>query len=272
MLLAVVFIAFASTVTSQVQARKFAFSDEFNGPAGSPIDSAKWTAETGGWGWGNQELQFYTDSTENVYQDGSGFLVIKARKETPPLTRSCWYGPCGYTSARVITKQKFDRKYGRFEARIKIPGGNGLWPAFCLLGSDIDEVGWPQCGEIDIMENIGREPTTVHGTMHGPGYNGANGIGSAFSFSDQRRIADGFHVFTLEWNENKISWYVDGVLYQTRTPADLPQGTEWVHDHPFFVILNVAVGGGWPGSPDETTVFPQTMLVDYIRVHNRSAQ
>ena len=258
-----------SSVSSQVRTRKFAFSDEFLGPAGSPVDPSKWTGETGGWGWGNNELQYYRNSTENVYHDGLGSLVIEAKKEQPPLLLNCWYGPCGYTSARLISKQKFERKYGRFEARIKIPHGNGLWPAFWLLGNDIDDVSWPQCGEIDIMENIGREPTLVHGTMHGPGYSGAGGVGSSFSFGDQRRISDDYHVFAIEWSENSISWYVDGNLYQTKTPADLPRGTKWVHDHPFFIILNVAVGGGWPGSPDETTVFPQKMLVDYVRVHHR---
>lgn len=259
----------APTVLSQVRTRKFAFRDEFNAPAGSPVDPAKWTAETGGSGWGNQELQYYRNSTENVYHDGLGSLVIKAVEEQPPLNLNCWYGPCLYTSARIITKEKFERKFGRIEARIKIPHGNGLWPAFWLLGNDIDTVGWPQCGEIDIMENIGREPGTIHGTMHGPGYSGGNGIGASFSFSDQRVISDDFHVFAIEWKNNSIRWYIDGQVYQNRTPADLPQGTEWVHNHPFFVILNVAVGGSWPGSPDKTTVFPQTMLVDYVRVHHR---
>jgi len=259
----------APAVFSQVRIKKLAFMDEFNGPAGSPVDSSKWTPEVGGWGWGNQELQYYRNSTENVYHDGQGSLVIRAIKEEPPLTLSCWYGPCGYTSARLISKQHFDRKYGRFEARIKIPKGQGMWPAFWLLGNDIETVGWPVCGEIDIMENIGREPSIVHGTIHGPGYSGANGIGGSFTFADNQQVSDGFHVFTVEWSENKIRWYVDGQLYQTRTPADLPKGTEWVHDHPFFLILNVAVGGSWPGNPDETTQFPQTMLVDYVRVHHR---
>lgn len=258
-----------SAVPSQVVARKMAFKDEFNGPSGSPLDPAKWTSEIGGGGWGNQELQYYTNSTDNVYQNGSGSLVIKAIKLNAPLTLSCWYGPCQYTSGRLITKGKFDLKFGRFEARIKIPHGQGIWPAFWLLGNNIDKVGWPQCGEIDIMENIGREPSIVHGTIHGPGYSGGDGIGAAYTLPNDQRFADDFHVYAIEWSGNTIRWYVDGRLYQTLTPKNLPAGKAWVFDHPFFLLLNVAVGGGWPGSPDKTTTFPQTMLVDYVRVYRR---
>ena len=262
-------LMFSVASAGQITYRKAAFRDEFNGPANSPPDPAKWTAEVGGWGWGNQELEYYTNSTDNAYQDGAGSLVIKALKLNPPLTLSCWYGPCQYTSARLITKQKFDVKYGRFEARIKIPRGQGVWPAFWLLGNNIDSVSWPQCGEIDIMENIGREPSTIHGTAHGPGYSGGNGIGAAYSLPDNAPFADGFHVFILEWTENRIRWYVDGKIYKTMSPQDIPAGTQWVYDHPFFILLNFAVGGQWPGSPDGTTVFPQTMIVDYVRVYRR---
>jgi beta-glucanase (GH16 family) len=186
-----------------------------------------------------------------------------------PLSFNCWYGECKYTSARLITKQKFNRKYGRFEARIKIPRGQGMWSAFWLLGSNIDTVGWANCGEIDVMENIGREPLTVHGTIHGPGYSGANGIGAPFSLANDQKFSDDFHVYATEWTENKISFYVDGTLYKTITPQDLPAGKQWVYDHPFFMILNLAIGGKWGGAPDEITVFPQTMLVDYVRVYRR---
>ena len=258
-----------SAAQAQVRYRKLTFKDEFNGASGAGIDTSKWTAETGGWGWGNQELEYYTNSTQNAYLDGSGSLVIKAVKLTPPLNLSCWYGPCQYTSARLITKGKFEQKYGRFEARIKVPRGQGIWPAFWMLGNNIDTVGWPACGEIDIMENIGREPTIVHGTVHGPGYSGANGIGGSFSLTNNAAFADDFHVYATEWSENEIRFYVDGKLYKTVTPANLPQGAAWVFDHPFFMILNVAVGGAWPGSPDQTTVFPQMMLVDYVRVYKR---
>jgi beta-glucanase (GH16 family) len=254
---------------AQVIGRKAAFKDEFSGPAGSPPDPAKWTAEIGGGGWGNQELEYYTNSADNASLNGSGTLVIKAVKLQQPSALTCWYGPCQYTSARLITKGKFDLKYGRFEARIKVPSGQGVWPAFWMLGSNIDSVGWPQTGEIDIMENIGREPTTVHGTVHGPGYSGANGITSSFSLPNNAPFADDFHVYSIEWSANEIRWYVDGVHYRTVTPQNLPAGSTWVFDHPFFIILNFAVGGGWPGNPDGTTVFPQTMQVDYVRVFKR---
>ena len=249
--------------------RKLAFKEEFNKPAGAPVDTSKWTAEIGGGGWGNQELEYYTNSTENAYHDGTGLLVIKAVKLTPPLSLTCWYGPCQYTSARLITKQKFDRKYGRVEARIKIPRSQGMWPAFWLLGSDIDKVGWPNCGEIDVMENIGREPSIVHGTVHGPGYSGAKGIGVAYNLPNNPVLADGFHVYAVEWRENKIQWYIDGHLYHTVTPQNLPKGTQWVFNKPFFIILNLAVGGPWGGNPDDTSIFPGVMMIDYVRVHFR---
>lgn len=272
--IAIVFLFIASisgqiVAQGQVRYRKLAFKDEFNGRANTPIDSTKWTAETGGHGWGNQELEFHSNSIDNAYINGAGALVIKAIKLPPPLTLSCWYGPCQYTSARLVTKGKFEQKYGRFEARIKIPRGQGIWPAFWMLGNNIDTVGWPACGEIDIMENIGREPTIVHGTLHGPGFNGANGISGSYSTPTNSVFADDYHVYAVEWSENKISMYVDGVNYKTISATDVPQGGQWVFDHPHFMILNVAVGGGWPGNPDGTTVFPQEMLVDYVRVYKR---
>lgn len=250
------------------QNRQLVFADEFDGKAGDPVDPAKWTAETGGHGWGNQELEFYTDSAANAFQDGKGSLVIKAVRQDLPDSFKCWYGPCLYTSARLNTKKTFDQKYGRFEARLKLPRGQGIWPAFWLLGNNIDQVGWPECGEIDIMENIGREPKTVHGTIHGPGYSGGEGIGASYQLPKKAVFADDFHVYAVEWSEKKIRWYVDGKLFQTLTPKNLPTGKKWVYDHPFFIILNLAVGGGWPGQPDETTIFPQELLVDYVRVYN----
>lgn len=253
----------------QVIYRKLAFKDEFNKALNKPIDTSKWTAEIGGKGWGNQELQYYTNSIQNAYHDGQGSLVIKAIKLQPPLKLNCWYGPCQYTSARLITKQKFERKHGRVEARIKIPAGRGMWAAFWMLGNDIDKVSWPQCGEIDIMENIGREPTMVHGTIHGPGYSGADGIGSAYSLANNQAFADGFHIYRVDWTENQIKWYVDGILYQTLTPKNLPKGREWVYEHPFFMILNLAIGGPWGGNPDENTVFPGIMKIDYVRVYTK---
>jgi len=242
------------------------WSDEFGGSNGSAPDSSKWTIETGGDGWGNHELEYYTSRVQNV-QIQNGSLVITALKETyagkDGVSRS-------YTSARMKTAGKFEQQYGRFEASIKIPYGQGMWPAFWMLGNNSGPVGWPGCGEIDIMENIGKEPAIVHGTIHGPGYSGAEGIGSSFSLA-KGRFADDSHLYAVEWEPNVMRFYVDGNLYATRTPADLPQGTKWVYDHPFFMILNLAVGGDWPGAPDSTTVFPQTMLVDYVRVYKKSA-
>jgi beta-glucanase (GH16 family) len=176
-----------------------------------------------------------------------------------------------YTSARLKTQGTFAQTAGRFEARIRIPRGQGLWPAFWMLGQDITSVGWPACGEIDIMENIGREPSIVHGTLHGPGYSGGQGIGAAFTHPAGGPFADDFHVYAIEWEAEAIRWSVDGTVYQTRTPADVPRGARWVFDHPFFVLLNVAVGGNWPGSPDTSTQFPQEMIVDWVRIFRRSS-
>jgi beta-glucanase (GH16 family) len=244
---------------------KLVWNDEFNDPNGSAVDAAKWVSETGGGGWGNHELEYYTSRLENASQQ-DGHLVIKVLEQK-------YAGPDGvtrnYTSARLKTQGKFSQAYGRFEARIKIPRGQGIWPAFWMLGDDIDKAGWPACGEIDIMENIGKEPALVHGTIHGPGYSGANSIGAPYALPGDPRFADDFHIFAVEWELDAIRFYVDEHLYETRTLADLPKGTKWVYDHPFFLLLNVAVGGDWPGSPDASTVFPQTMLVDYVRVYAR---
>ncbi len=259
----------SAAAQGQVVYRKLAFKDEFNKRINTPVDASKWTSEIGGGGWGNQELQYYTNSIENAYHDGQGNLVIKAIKLAPPLTLSCWYGPCQYTSARLMTKGKFEQKYGRFEARIKIPKGQGMWGAFWLLGNNIDTVGWAQCGEIDIMENIGREPKIVHGTIHGPNYSGAMGIGAPFNSPSSAAFGDDYHVYKTEWGENLIQFYVDGTLSKTIRPSDVPQGSQWVFEHPFFMILNFAVGGPWGGVPDNTSVFPNTMMIDYVRVYKR---
>jgi beta-glucanase (GH16 family) len=241
--------------------------DEFDGPNGSGVDPTKWVTETGGSGWGNKELEYYTNRLLNAHIE-NGALVIKALQETytgpDAVTRN-------YTSARLKTQGKFSLTYGRIEARLKIPYGQGIWPAFWMLGTDIGQVGWPACGEMDIMENIGREPSMVHGTIHGLGYSGGNGLGGSYSLSNGRRFADDFHTFAIEWEPNVIRFYVDGLLYKTRTPADLPANSSWVFAHPFFILLNVAVGGSWPGNPDASTVFPQTMTVDYVRVYQRGS-
>ena len=242
------------------------WSDEFNGANGSAPDASKWTFDLGGNGWGNNELETYTNRSQNA-QVLNGNLVITAAKETYAGTDGI---SRDYTSARLKTQGLFAQSGGRFEARIKIPAGQGLWPAFWLLGNDVSSNGWPTCGEIDIMENVGFQPATVYGTIHGPGYSGGSGISSSKALTTGK-FADDFHIYAVEWEGTQIRFYVDGSLYATRTPADLPNnGSVWVFDHPFFIILNVAVGVNWPGAPDGSTVFPQQMLVDYVRVYRRS--
>jgi beta-glucanase (GH16 family) len=234
------------------------WSDEFNGSAGSSIDGSKWKFDTGGSGFGNNELEYYTTSTSNVSQDGQGHLAITARRENP-ANYQCHYGTCQYTSGRILTADKFSQTYGRFEASIKIPKGQGIWPAFWMLGGN----SWPNTGEIDIMENVGNTPNTVYGTVHGPGYSGAGGIGGNRTIGAP--LGDGFHNYRVDWSPNLIVWYLDGSEYFRVTPSNI-NGNQWVFDHNFFMILNVAVGGYWPGNPDGSTQFPQTMLVDYVRV------
>jgi beta-glucanase (GH16 family) len=248
------------------QAANQRFEDEFNDRKGTSFDSSKWTAETGGGGWGNEELQFYTGSTENVRLDGKGNLEIRAVPVAAGTELDCWYGKCQYTSARLITKGKFQFTYGRAEARIRVPEGAGVWPAFWMLGSDIDKVGWPECGEIDIMEYIGKESSTVYGTLHGPGYSGDKAVSRSVSLPKSQRVAAGFHVFAVEWEPTQIRWYFDGKLYSTLTPREIPSGSRWAFDKPHFLILNFAVGGKWPGQPNASTKFPQSMLVDYVRI------
>jgi beta-glucanase (GH16 family) len=167
------------------------------------------------------------------------------------------------------TRGLFTQSYGRFEARMKLPKGQGLWPAFWLLGANSKSEGWPGCGEIDIMENLGHEPSKIHGSMHGPGYSGAHPLTASYALPGNRTFADDFHVFSVEWEPNVVRFYVDDVLYETQTPRSLPAGAQWVYDHPFFIILNLAVGGNWPKDPDDTTVSPSFMLVDYVRVYAR---
>ena len=249
------------------------WSDEFDGPAGALPDPSVWTPEIGDGtangipGWGNAERQTYTNDPANLSLDGDGNLVIRAL-ETHGDAPLCYYGaPCEYSSARIITAGNLEVTYGRIEARIKIPYGQGLWPAFWTLGNDIFTVGWPESGEIDIMENIGREPDRVHGSIHGPGYSGGSAVGGSVRHPDGGRFADDFHVYAIDWYPDRIVWSLDGVPYSTVTPARLPRGARWVFDHPNFLILNVAVGGHWPGYPDATTTFPQEMVIDYVRVY-----
>jgi beta-glucanase (GH16 family) len=243
-----------------------AWTDEFSSPDGSSPDSKKWTYDIGGKGWGNHELESYTDRPENAHIE-KGNLVITARKETytaaDGITRD-------YTSARLKTQNLFTQTYGRFEARIKIPEGQGIWPAFWMLGEDIPSAGWPKCGEIDIMENVGKEPRTIHGSLHGPStVVPTSDLSSIFTLPPGQNFAADFHLYAVEWEPDVVRFYVDSNLYANFHSSDWPAGGKWVFDHPFFIILNLAVGGDWPGSPDATTKFPQTMLVDDVRVYTK---
>jgi beta-glucanase (GH16 family) len=238
------------------------WSDEFEADAGAPISSESWTCELGGHGWGNNELEYYTDRIENVAHDGAGNLVISAREETLDGS-SCHYGECLYTSARCITQDKVEFTYGRVEARIDIPNGQGIWPAFWMLGANFPEIGWPLSGEIDILENIG-EKNIVYGALHGPGYSGVDNIGHVYRADVN--FDEGFHVYAIDWDPYVIRWYVDGELVNSTSVNDL-DGAQWVYDHDFFLLMNVAVGGYWPGNPDDSTAFPQEMIIDYLRVY-----
>lgn len=240
------------------------WQDEFNQPPGTGPDPEKWVHDLGDTGWGNKELQRYTDSRENSHviedpdaTDGRA-LVIKAVR-----------GADGrYTSARLKTHGKYAVRHGRIEARLKLPKGRGIWPAFWMLGENIDDVSWPACGEIDVMEMVGHTPGVLHGTLHGPGYSAARGITKSTTLPDGAVFADAYHVFAVDWRPGRIDWRLDGEIYHTATPADLPEGGKWVFDDaPFFLLLNLAVGGLWPGYPDETTQFPQEYRIDYVRVY-----
>ncbi|WP_299050466.1 glycoside hydrolase family 16 protein [uncultured Polaribacter sp.] len=242
------------------------WQDEFD--VNGAVDTTKWAfdigdgSEQGIPGWGNNELQYYTNRPENIIVE-DGALVITANQEA--------FMGSSYTSARINTRGLFEQQHGRFEARIQLPTGKGIWPAFWLLGDD--EGGmlqWPQIGEIDIMEYLGNQPTIVFGTVHGPGYSGGESISKEYQLQNDR-FDNGFHVFGIEWSPNRINYYVDGDLYQSITPETVEDETngqgEWVFNRPFYIILNVAVGGNLPGSPNDETLFPQKMLVDYVRVY-----
>jgi len=235
------------------------WSDEFDGAAGESPDSAKWEFDIGvgpnNDGWGNSELEYYTNRPVNASIDSNGNLAITARREL--------YAGSAFTSARIKTKGLFEQTYGRFEARLKMPWGPGIW----LLGGNVDNVGWPQCGEIDIMELRGQKPNMINGTVHGPGYSGGGGITKTFAFENDRFDVD-FHVFAIEWGTDYIDFYVDNTLYQRITPDNVTGN--WVFNHPFFIILNVAVGGNYVGFPSSQTPFPQTMYVDYVKVYKEA--
>jgi hypothetical protein len=240
-------------------ATKLVFDDEFNGAAGTTPDASKWTADTGT--GQNGELEYYTNN-KNATMDGAGDLSIEARKETPAENPGSQY-----TSGRINTANKFAFTYGHAEARIKVSGTQGLWPAFWMLGANFPTVGWPRSGEIDIMEHVGKVPDSVYSTLHAPAYNGGNGDGSPYTVAGTD-FASAFHTYGVDWDASHMTFYVDGNAFFTLNKADV-EATRgpWVYDHPFYIILNNAVGGDWPGAPDATTVLPQKMLIDYVRVY-----
>lgn len=239
--------------------------EEFNGPAGAPPNPAVWSLETGGeWGNGN-ELEYYTASPENASLDGRGDLAITARHQT-------YTGPEGvtrqYTSARLETSHKFDFTYGRIAARIEVPAGAGLWPAFWALGESGGAASeeWPACGEIDVMELLGAHPAVAYGTLHGPWARSSDGFQEQGVYHAARSLAAGFHVYSADWSPQAITFAVDGHPYRTVTPAQLPAGASWPFSHPFFLILDLAVGGSWGGAPTAATPWPAQMTVDWVHV------
>lgn len=246
---------------------RLVWEDPFDGPAGTAPDPEHWILETGrgpnGDGWGNQELQHYTDRADNVDLDGNGFLRIRARRES--------YEGADFTSGRIKTQSLAAFTYGRIEARVTVPEGQGLWPAFWMLGEDIVDVGWPLCGEIDILEVRGHTPDTIFGTLHGPGYSGGDSVGNTYTLPDDASLAEGFHDVAIEWDPGHIAWSVDGEVFHTATAADLPDGAAWVFDHDFFLLFNLAVGGTFLGAeqPDGSTPEVATYGIDHVRVYER---
>ena len=259
-----VFAALTLVQIAHAAAPQPVWQDEFDQSPGTGPDTAKWVYDLGKGKWGNHELETYTKARANSYvatdpaaTDGK-VLVVRAVKDAKG----------GYTSARIKTFGKFATKYGRIEARIKVPKGQGIWPAFWMLGADIDQIGWPDCGEIDIMESVGHRPEVLFGTAHGPGFSGDRCIQNRVHLPAGQALADSYHVYAVEWTPGKVEWFFDGRPYHRVTPADLPKGARWpFDDSAFFLILNLAVGGDWPGYPDATTVFPQEMRIDYVRVY-----
>ncbi len=242
------------------------FQDDFEGIEGTAPSTARWGRQLGGSRFGNNEWQSYTDGNANAFLDGKGNLIIEARKE--PTTGDDGIA-CNYSSARLTTKHNFSQKYGRFEARMKIPQGQGIWPAFWMLGENIDECPWPACGEIDIFESIGPVAKTVYGTLHGPGYSGGDNIQGIVECESS--LAHDFHVYGVEWDSNEIRWFFDGQFYVTITRKQVGDN-DWPFDQPFYILLNLAVGGNWPGYPDASTTFPQRLVVDYVRAYQLESQ
>jgi len=249
-----------------------AWSDEFDGAAGSRVDPAKWGHDLGDGcgngicGWGNNEKEYYTDATENVSLDGQGHLQIVARQAPAGLT--CYYGACRYTSGKITTRGKMNAAPGRVEARLKLPAGQGLWPAFWMLGSGFPSVSWPACGELDIMENKGSTPSATSSAIHGPGYSGNTPFAHLTQLTGGGVTSD-FHTYAVEWDGESVRFSVDSAVHYSVARTDLLQYGSSVIGQPYFVILNLAVGGQFDGDPGSNAIFPATMLVDWVRVYSR---
>jgi beta-glucanase (GH16 family) len=236
---------------------RLVWQDDFDGPAGSAPNPANWTYDVGGTGWGNQELQFYTARQQNAFLDGDSTLYIHAAAES--------YMGLAYTSARLKTQGLFEQAYGRFEVMARVPAGQGLWSSFWMLGNDRDVVGWPDCGDINVMSVFGSDATVNRAGAHGPGYN--EEVRGFASLPGSPNLSDAFHLFAVEWDPDQLRYYIDDVLYATKGPADLPSGATWVQNHPYFLLLNVAVGGH-AGTPS-ASAFPADLKVKYVRVYTR---
>ena len=248
------------------------WSDEFDGAAGASIDATKWNYQTadgckeGICGWGNNEKEYYTDASDNISLNGQGQLMIVAR--TAPAGLTCYYGPCRYTSGKVTTRDKMLAQPGRVVARIKLRRGQGLWPAFWMLGHSYPVTPWPAAGELDVMENKGSQPSTTSSAVHGPGYSGATPFAHAHDLSSGT-LSDDFHTFAVEWDALRVRFFVDDAVHYEITRHALEQYGNSILDQPYFVILNLAVGGHFDGDPQSDAIFPATMLVDYVRVYVR---
>jgi len=267
-------ISHSASVTL-VQRWTLFWSDEFDGPAGSPPDPNKWNIDIGGGGWGTGEIECFTNSPNNLAMDGNGNLVITALHQ-PGF--SCPGGTTNdYTSARINTRNfagvnKFTHTYGWWESRIKLPSTQGTFPAFWHLGDNNVCIGssWPACGEVDTLENLGREPSISHSGIHGPGY--TNGLGCSYTLPPGQVFSADYHVFAMLWEVNSISFFVDGNLCGRVTSTDIPNGTTWIFNAPkgMNIIYDFAIGGPWPGNPDSSSVWPQHMVIDYVRVFDKA--
>jgi beta-glucanase (GH16 family) len=231
--------------------------DQFEGDKGTKPDENTWQAEVGT-DWGNQQLEFDTDRPENIALDGQGNLVITARKEE--------YQGKQYSSGRLRTPAALSFQQGRFEARMKLPKGKGFWPAFWLLGANVqDGVGWPECGEIDIMEFRGQNVSEVRGSLHGPNYSGGESLHLDYKMAGD--LTEDFHVYGIDWTDKGVSFFVDDHHYFSVLREKQPSTVKWVFDHPFFLILNLAVGGQYVGPVGNDAPFPAELVVDYVRVY-----